>query len=272
MAATTILAQTSLDREALWHDIQQIRNITPLVHNITNLVVMQQTANALLALGASPLMTHNHDELKEIVGISHALVLNIGTLNDDWIEGMLQAQAYAKQRKIPIVLDPVAAGASQLRTQIATDILKAEVSIVRGNAGEIMALAGDAITSGGVDSLYQSHAAVSAATSIATTYNCTVIVSGEVDQIISPSGQTNCAYGSPLMAKITGMGCTATALVGAFAAINNNAAEAALHAMATMGIAGSLSAKIARAPGSFAVAFFDNLYNLTFDDIPIGSE
>lgn len=261
------LQTVELDLNAFWSDIEQIRLRTPLVHNITNMVVMQQTANALLALGASPLMTHEESELAEIISISDALVINIGTLSDSWVSGMHRACYIANRHGTPVILDPVGAGASEIRTKTASHVAKAGVRIIRGNAGEIMALAGDTITSGGVDSLYETDAAIPAAIHLAKMYQCAVIVSGAVDYIISSTASAKVIYGSPLMTKVTGMGCTATALAGAFAAVNQDSFSAAFHTMLTMGIVGSLSAETTTAPGSFAVAFFDNLYSLTFESV-----
>jgi len=249
-------------------DLSAIRQLNPLVHNITNYVVMQPTANALLAIGASPVMAHAIDEVAEMVQIASSLVINIGTLDKNWIESMHAAAAAAKKRNIPIILDPVGAGATSLRTKTAVELIeKFQPSVIRGNAGEIMAVAGETINSKGVDSIYSSDAAEKAAQSLAKQFNCVVVVSGATDLIVDSKQQRQLKNGHPLMAKVTGIGCTASALLGAFCAVNQDYFSAAVSTMWVMGIAGEMAAQNAKGPGSFQVNFIDALHSLTPESI-----
>lgn len=248
----------------VWHCLRILRAQAPLVHNITNYVVMEVTANALLALGASPVMAHAHDEIEEITGLSSALVLNIGTLSPGWVEAMHAALAAARARNIPVVIDPVGAGASRLRTATALGLLEqSETPLLRGNASEILALAGEAGKTKGVDSTASSDAALKAAETLALRFGCTVSVSGETD--IVTDGRARCFIqgGSTIMPRITGMGCSASALAGAFAAVCKGGGMLPLvAAMTVMAAAGSEAAARAHGPGSFLPLFLDSLYSL----------
>lgn len=244
-------------------DLIAVRAANPLIHNITNFVVMQQTANALLALGASPVMAHAQEELHEMLQYAKALVLNIGTLDATWIKNMQYALTIANTRKIPVVLDPVGAGATTLRTQTALAFLtQGHIAVVRGNAAEILALAGEVITSKGVDSQYHSNEALQAGLLLAQKYKCVVVISGEQDLIISAEKNLGINNGDAMMSKVTGMGCTATALIGAFCAVNADVFQAAVSAMAVMGISGEIARENADGPGSLQQQFLDTLYLL----------
>lgn len=254
--------------KTIYSDLQAIRSNSPLIHNVTNLVVMQQTANALLALGASPLMAHAPEEIDQIVAIANALVINIGTLDNYWIENMQQAMSAAQQRKIPIVLDPVGVGVSSLRTQTARNLLQSyKPDVIRGNASEILALVTDLQTTKGVDSAHSSSAAINAAQQLSQQFKCVVVVSGAVDYVVNSQQQIGIKNGVALMTRVTGMGCTATALIAAFCAVNQNYYQAAAHAMAVMGIAGEIAYELAQGPGTFQQYFFDALYQLSLKDI-----
>jgi hydroxyethylthiazole kinase len=260
---------TTHDRAAaVWNDVQAIRAQAPLVHNITNYVVMNTTANALLALGASPVMAHAEDEVEEMAGIARALVLNIGTLSAPWVEAMIKAGRVACRNGCPIVLDPVGAGATRFRTVTAQRLLhEAPPAIIRGNASEIRALAGAERGTKGVDSTHGSEEALGAAQALAKDYRCAVTVSGATDLIVSESAVIRVSNGHPMMPRVTGLGCTATALTGAFAAVNPSPQLAAAHAMAVMGIAGEIAAARSEGPGSFQVNFLDALFLLDESDI-----
>ncbi len=247
---------------AAFHDLALIREKHPVIHNITNLVVMQTCANLLLSLHASPIMAHAKEELADIATIANALVINIGTLDNSWVESCVQAQQYAIERKLPIIFDPVGVGASAYRTNTAQQLLSNGVTIVRGNASEIIALAGTGVTTKGVDSTHASADAVDAATYISSQYHCTVVVSGKTDIIIQGDRQYHNEYGTPLFTYVTGMGCAATAIIGAFAAVNNDAFLAACHAMIIYTMAGEIAAQKSFGPAAFHQAFIDTLYNL----------
>jgi hydroxyethylthiazole kinase len=252
----------------VWESIEGIRRLSPVVHNITNYVVMNSTANALLAIGASPVMAHALEEMDEMAGIASALVINIGTLSREWIKAMFRAAEKANARSIPIILDPVGAGATSLRTETASELIKVfSPSIIRGNASEIMSVFASRGRTKGVDSTEASHDAVSAGREISETYGSVVCISGETDYIIESGQIIKVRNGHQMMTRVTGLGCTATALCGAFAAVNENRAQAAAHAMAVMGIAGEIAVEHASGPGTLQVRFLDALFNLSIDDI-----
>jgi hydroxyethylthiazole kinase len=238
------------------------------VHNITNHVVMNFTANALLALGASPVMAHAAEEVEEMVGLAGALVLNIGTLSPAWVESMVLAGKAARRRGIPVVLDPVGCGATRFRTETALRLLR-EVgpTIVRGNASEIMALAGAGGATRGVDSTLAADAAVEGAAALAERWRCAVAVSGAVDVIVGDGATFRVHNGHPMMPRVTGLGCAASALTGAFAAVNRKPASAAANALVITGLAGEMAAAKAEGPGSLALHFLDALYRLTSAEV-----
>ena len=254
--------------------LQVVRTQSPLVHNITNLVAMHTTANALLALGASPVMAHAVEEVAAISGLASALVLNIGTLSTPWLESMRAALQVATTRSIPVVIDPVGAGASPFRTRAALELLEASRgAILRGNASEIAALAGSKMITRGVDSIMDAPAAEAAAVGLARQYGCTVCVSGATDLITDGYSRFFVRGGNRLMARVTGMGCTASAFCAAFAAesgrdgVKPDSMGACLAAMMVMSAAGGMAARVAQGPGSFFVHFLDLLYTLSVDEI-----
>ena len=252
----------------IWNDVEIIRKKSPLVHNITNYVVMNNTANALLALGASPVMAHAEPEVADMTGIAGALVINIGTLSDSWIRAMFIAVARAKELNIPIVLDPVGVGATTYRTYTARELMHtAPPTIIRGNGSEIMALCKQDVATKGVDSTSASDLAIGSAMELSRELGAVVCITGEIDYIVSGESLISVKNGHPMMPRVTGLGCTATALCGAFAAINPDAALATAHAMAAMGIAGEMAAETAKGPASLQVNFIDALYQLSETDI-----
>lgn len=254
--------------QSIFNDVQKIRTESPLVHNITNYVVMNTTANALLSIGASPVMAHAIEEVDEMVSIARAVVINIGTLSKHWIESMVRAVQAAKKKNIPIVLDPVGAGATKLRTETAHRLItESAPTIIRGNASEIRALAHSEGATKGVDSTHSSDEALDAAKDLSRRYKCAVSVSGATDHIVFGDSMIKIHNGHPLMPKVTGLGCTASALTGAFAAVNPSPLHAAAHAMAVMGLAGELAAKKSEGPGTLQLHFYDVLYQLQYSDI-----
>jgi len=258
----------TINPASIFKDVEAIRKNAPLVHNITNYVVMNTTANALLAIGASPVMAHALPEVEDMAAIAGALVINIGTLSDAWIESMFKAAQKATSRNIPIVLDPVGVGATQYRTRTARELIRAAApSIIRGNGSEIMALCEEGQTTRGVDSTSGSDQAVEAAQALSRDLNCVVCVTGAIDYIVSQKDMVQVKNGHPMMPRVTGLGCTATAICGAFAAVNPDYGRAAAHAMAVMGIAGEMAAKHAPGPGTLQVNFIDSLYRLSETDI-----
>ncbi|MBF0570263.1 MAG: hydroxyethylthiazole kinase [Candidatus Omnitrophica bacterium] len=252
----------------IWQDIQRIRNEVPLIHNITNYVVMNTTANALLAVGASPVMAHAVEEVEEMTGLARALVINIGTLSVPWVEAMIKAGKEAHRLKIPVVFDPVGCGATQFRTVCAQKLIQEiHPTVIRGNASEVRSLLRAGSGTKGVDSRHASHEVLDEARELSRTAGCVVSVSGEVDLIVEGDKTVRVANGHPMMSKVTGMGCTASAITGAFISVNPKALSAAAHAMALMGIAGEIAVKRSAGPGSFQLNFLDTLYSIQGSDI-----
>lgn len=251
-------------KESLWNAILSVRKNAPLVHNITNFVVMNTTANALLAIGASPIMAHAHKEVEDMVTICGATVINIGTLDDYWVESMLKAAAKAHELGKPWVLDPVGAGATAYRDATAAKLLEYKPTVIRGNASEIMALAKlSKAKIKGVDSVHQSTEAIDAAKWLNETVGSVVCISGATDVIVSGNKQILIHNGHALMQRVTGLGCTASALTAAFAANENDKLHSTAAAMALLGLAGELAQKVSAGPGSLQLHILDKLYTIT---------
>ncbi len=250
--------------------LDEIRATAPLVHNITNYVVMNSSANILLAIGASPVMAHCRAEVEEMTAFAGALVLNIGTLQEDWVASMKTAAKAANSRGIPVILDPVGAGATSLRTQSVQDIMSAStVSVLRGNASEVLSLGSDQATTKGVDaSVGINDAVVDAARQIALEQKCIVAISGERDCITDGDTVYRIANGTPLMTKVTGTGCGLSAVTGAFCAVSHGELlKATAAAFGFYAICGELAARVSKNPGSFATAFVDCLYSAGPEEI-----
>ncbi|OCK50023.1 hydroxyethylthiazole kinase [Chryseobacterium sp. CBo1] len=248
----------------LWNYIQSVKNQSPLVHNITNFVVMNNTANALLAVGASPIMSHAKSEIKDMVSISNAVVINIGTLDEYWSDSMLIVAEEAHQTKKMWVLDPVGAGATAFRDEILSKLLEFKPTVIRGNASEIIALAkANKTITKGVDSTAESNEAITAAKYLVENFQSVVCISGATDIIIDDKEMYFVENGHPLMTKVTGLGCSASAIVGAFASIAENKTESTVAAMVLLGIAGELAEKISAGPGSLQMNILDKLYNIS---------
>lgn len=257
-----------IDPLGVWADIQAIKKNFPLVHNITNYIVMEQTANSLLAIGASPVMAHALEEVKDMAMIANSLVLNIGTLSSSWIQGMMLALKAANSKGIPIIFDPVGSGATAYRTDTAKSILDhGKISIIRGNVSEIISLNGNQGLTKGVDSFLDSSDYIEQAKTVALKNNCIVWMSGEIDVITDGQSIILVHNGHSLMAKVTGMGCTATAITGAFAAVNQELLMACVHSAVLIGITGEIAAEKGTGPGSFKCAFIDTLYNISLCEI-----
>lgn len=252
-----------IDHIQTWKSLELMRTAKPLILNITNIVVTNITANVLLALGASPAMSVSEDEIEELTSFAGALVLNMGTPDRSQIKTMNLAGARARELCIPVILDPVGAGASRIRTEAPLDFLeKGVVDILRGNASEIMALGGSTEKPRGVDSLHGADQALVAAKALSEKYNCVVCVSGEKDIVVSGNKTCRVLSGHPMMTLVTGMGCSCTCLTAAFASVEKDYFRAAAMGMAVMGLCGEKAASRARGPGSLETIFLDLLYRL----------
>lgn len=245
------MTAATLTSSDLWADIAAVRERSPLVHSITNLVAINLNANVLLAAGASPVMAHAHEEVREMVGIAQALVVNIGTLDPYWVGSMELALKAAAARGIPSVLDPVGAGATPYRDQTIARLLDAAApTVIRGNGSEIMSTAGSAVRTRGVDSSAGANDALGAAQALVQRTGGVVCVSGETDHVLDARRRwSRLANGHVWMTRITAVGCSATALVGAFCAVQPDAWRATTAAMALLGVAGELAAEQAQAAG-----------------------
>ena len=249
------------------HDVlTALRDKNPLVHCITNYVAMNIAANVVLAAGASPAMVHAHEEITDFTPICGALTINIGTLSTPWQASMMNAATIAGAHKIPWVLDPVAHFISDYRKRSAQDLLALRPTIVRGNASEILALAGIAGAGKGADAGDSVDAAQGAAKALAAASGGVIAITGPVDFVTDGAQEAHVSGGSPLMPQITALGCSQTALMGAYAA-SGPAFDATLGALAHFKVAGTVASKLAHGPGSFQMQFLDALAIIQPDDL-----
>jgi hydroxyethylthiazole kinase len=241
--------------------LAELRNRRPLVHQITNFVVMNETANATLALGALPVMAHAREEVEEMVGLAGALVLNIGTLEPDWVEAMVLAGRAANARGIPVVLDPVGAGATRYRTETARRLLdEVGVTVLRANPGETATLVGVEAEVRGVESVEAGAAAAELAAEAGRRLGVVVSVTGAVDSVSDGERGFEVANGHELLAAVTGTGCMSSAVTGCFLAAKPGAPlEAAAEALAAFGVAAEDAAAGAAGPGTFHARLYDAL-------------
>lgn len=249
-------------------NLELVREKKPLVHSITNFVVMNSTANSLLAMGASPIMAHAPEEVEELVSIAGALVLNIGTLAPYWIESMEIAGQKAQSLGVPTILDPVGSGATRLRTHSARRLIElATPTVIRGNASEVLSLAKAGSKTKGVDSIHGVDDAAESAHILAIELGSTLAITGPVDLVTDGNREFRVSNGHALMGYVTGTGCAATTTIGAFLAVDEDPVTATTTALALFGLAGEIAAQTAKAPGNFWIAMLDALYTITPDDL-----
>ena len=250
----------------------RVRAEKPLVHQITNFVVMNETANITLCAGALPVMAHAREEVEEMAGAAGALVLNLGTLWPEQVEAMLLAAGRANQRGIPAVLDPVGAGATRFRTESALRILdQVSIAIIRGNLAEVSALAGYEAKISGVESVEVAADAAQVATAAARRFGCVAAITGRTDIVADGARGARVSNGHEMMRMVTGTGCMATAVTAAYAAVERDYVLAAASALAAFGLAGELAARDAAGPGTFHVRLYDALAGLTSDALKNGA-
>jgi hydroxyethylthiazole kinase len=241
--------------------LRTLRERKPLVHQITNYVVMNETANVTLAVGALPVMAHAREEVEEMVALASALVLNIGTLSPHWVDAMLAAGKAANERGVPVVLDPVGAGATSYRTNTARQILdEVKVSVLRGNLGEVATLVGVEAEVRGVESIETGGDPAELARAAARNLGVVASVTGRVDHVSDGENLLSVANGHELLTTVTGTGCMSSAITGCFVAVKRDVSlEAAAEALAAFGVAAENAARDAQGPGSFHVALYDAL-------------
>lgn len=246
---------------------EKVREVKPLVHNITNYVTVNDVANVLLAMGASPIMADAKEEAADIASIASALVLNIGTLNARTVESMILAGKAANEKNIPVIFDPVGAGASAYRNEVTGQILKeVKISILRGNLSEISFIAGLKSNTKGVDASEADslNDTESIAKNVAKKYNCAVAITGKIDVLSDSCRVFKIANGHPALANVTGTGCMSTAIIGAYASVTDDMLLAAVSGVSTMGIAGEIAYEKAKnlGTGNFHIALIDAISNL----------
>jgi hydroxyethylthiazole kinase len=253
--------------------LTRIRNTHPLIHHITNWVVMNDTANATLALGALPVMAHAREEVEEMVGMAGALVLNPGTLFPDLVEAMVMAGKRANERKVPIVYDPVGVGATRYRNETAERLLKElHVDVIRGNSGEIGALAGAGGVVKGVESVEGVADPHAVARELARRHSTVVAITGKRDFISDGKRTFGVDNGHEMLKTITGTGCMATTVVAIFCAVEPDKLVATASALACYGLAAERAARGTKGPGSFRSSLLDELYHMTPSIVEKGAQ
>ncbi|GAB2295368.1 hypothetical protein Dimus_029539 [Dionaea muscipula] len=252
-----------------WNFLTQVRQQSPLIQCITNYVSMDLMANTLLSAGASPAMIHSIQEIPDFTPLIRGLCVNVGTLTPDWLPAMKSAAALSVQLWKPWVLDPVAAGASSFRLRACLELVELKPSVIRGNGSEIIALSNASLgSSKGVDSLHGSTDAMEAAKSLAVSSGSIVAVSGAIDIITDGRRVVGAHNGVAMLQKITATGCSVTALIAAFVAVDpSNAFEATASALSVFGIAGEMGMEIANGPASLRLHLIDSLHGLDEDTV-----
>ena len=248
--------------------LSAMRTNPPLVQCITNFVAMNIAANVMLAAGASPAMVHAEEEAAEFAAISGALTINIGTLSAGWLAGMISAAQSATRAGKPWVLDPVAHYATAFRRKAVAHLLELQPTIIRGNASEIIALAGGASRGQGVDSRDPVELAEDSARQLAQKHGCVVAATGVTDFVTDGHKARRIEGGSALMPQVTALGCSLTCLVGAFAATApDNPFDATVAALAVFAVAGEQAGAAADGAGSFSWRFLDALTALSVETL-----
>lgn len=248
--------------------LDKVRKEKPLIHHITNWVTIYDCANMTRAFGALPVMAHAKEEAADMARIASALVLNIGTLTTELIDSMIIAGRAANEKKIPVVLDAVGVGATKMRDEKAALLLDSiKIDIIKGNASEIAKLAGENVKTKGVESSSVEANLVEVAKSLAKERKATVVITGAEDIITNGTEVYLCKNGHKMMGSIVGTGCMAASVIGAFAAVEKDYAKACASALVCYGIAGELAARRSNGPGSFKESFYDEVFNLSADDV-----
>jgi hydroxyethylthiazole kinase len=253
--------------------LSRLREQKPLINHITNFVVMNDTANVTLFVGAQPIMAHALEEVAEITDVANALVLNAGNVTcPDWNEAMILAGLQANASQKPVIMDPVGMGATSMRSRMIRRLLQeTRIQIIRGNAGEIGVLSGLGGKVRGVDSVEAAGNPTDIASHTALLYQTVVALCDKHDTISDGSRIFRVENGHHWLTTLTGTGCMATSIIAAFAAVEQDYAIAAASALAAYGYAAERAAEQAQGPASFRVALFDYLYHMTPEDLAAGA-
>ncbi|MEH7155177.1 hydroxyethylthiazole kinase [Neobacillus drentensis] len=262
-----------MEKSSLYETLEKVRRVNPLVHNITNVVVTNFTANGLLALGASPVMAYAAEEVAEMAKIASSLVLNIGTLNPQTVDSMIIAGKAANEADVPVIFDPVGAGATTYRTETAQRIMReVKVSAIRGNAAEIANVLGEKWEIKGVDAGTKANGDIlTLARNAAQDWRCVVIITGKEDVVSDGVSTYLVSNGHPIMTKVTGMGCLLTSVIGAFAGVERDLVQASVAALTFYGVAAEKAAllRAEKGPGSFQIEFLNQLTLVSTEDIDL---
>lgn len=266
-----------MDKHRLAHEaaslLARLRETRPLVQMITNFVSMDVAANVLLAIGAAPAMVHAPEETPEFVQKAAALVINTGTLSRTWADSMEVATASARMHATPWILDPVGAGATSFRDDTVQKLLRRRPTVIRGNASEIISVARaagltrDAARPSGVESTSTVDEADHLARTLARHCFCTVAATGPIDLVTDGQRAVRLANGSPLMTRVTALGCALSGVIGAFVALGEDPFVATASAIGLYGVAGTMAAEEAAGPASFRTAFIDILARIEAEDL-----
>jgi hydroxyethylthiazole kinase len=256
--------------------LKELKKKSPLVHNITNYVTVNDCANILLAIGASPVMADDVEEVEEMVAIAAALVINIGTLNNRTVESMIKAGKRANELGIPVILDPVGVGATTLRTKVTELLLEnVKISVIRGNMSEIKIISGINTEIKGVDSIADDNGAEEIARQLSKKIGAVVAITGVRDVIAQMDRVAFIENGHKMLSRVTGTGCMTTALIGAYAGAGKDCFTAAVCGIMTMGLAGEkayASLNAGEGVGTFRMRLFDSIYNMTPEDLIEGGK
>jgi len=254
-------------KRQITQNLKLLRAKKPLVMNITNFVVMNNTANALLALGGSPMMIHAKTEVEQALKLADSLVVNIGTVDEYWAESMIIATKKAQKIGVPWVLDPIGAGISDFRNDILQELIANKPTVIRGNASEIFALNSfSTVAQKGMDSTMNSEQVIDVAQEIYRQTGAIVCISGEKDYIVGRQ-LVEVNNGSPMMTTVTGLGCSATAIIGGFLGIKKDVFIEAISGVSIFSLAGEMAAKKARGPGNLQSSLYDKLYLINESNI-----
>lgn len=254
--------------------LTKVRTQKPLIHHITNMVTISECANATLCIGALPVMAHAYDEVEQMVSAAEALILNIGTLTKEQVDVMILAGKKANELNIPVILDPVGVGATNLRTESAFKILnEVNISVIKGNGAEISILAGMGGRIKGVESVGEYNNIAETCKVLAKKYNTIVAMTSRQDIVTDGEIVYLIDNGHPMMGKVVGTGCMAASIIGTFAAVENDLLKATAEALVSFGIAGETAASAEyTGPGTYKVLFMDALSNLTKEAVKAGQK